>query len=775
MIWSNYLDIIYLIYGLSFFLLAITVTVSSYRDSSLRLADCLWLLSLFGVLHGVLEWLDFWRVTRGDSHTLELLRSILLPFSYLFLFEFGRRVMAYALNLHPPIPLWIYLPLVSVLIVIPLYSNHTLLTFLVLSRYLLGFPGALMAGLGIRLYYCSHVKTFLGSHDIRFTAWSFDLAACAFIAYAVSGGLIVPATDWLPASIINQDAFLDAYGIPIQVVRTVCALLIAVSMTWILKVFVVEKQQKLQQTVYDADRLAHQNQLILQSVSDGIFGIDRDGNTLFVNPAAARMVGYSADELLGKSVHDLTHHTRPDGSHYPADECLNYRVMQNGQASSASDDLYWRKDGTSFPVEFRSSPMIDQGKITGLVIAFTDITQRKETEAAFMEAKEVAEAANRAKTEFLANMSHEIRTPMNGVIGMAQLLRMTPLNEEQQEYLSSIELSSENLLSLINDILDLSKVESGRVELENIDFSLARCVSDIVTMQSGKLSEKGLTYEINLDDGLPLLVKGDQLRLKQILLNLLSNAVKFTEQGVLKIQVCLLEHKQDSYLVDIMVSDTGIGISLDKLEKIFKPFSQADTSTTRKYGGTGLGLTISRKLTELMGGRLWVESTEGLGSTFHLELPFQKADKSDDQVVSVTSESMVLAVRSLHILVVEDNIVNQRMCEVMLKKRGHHTTIASNGQQAVELWKQQQPDLVLMDIHMPIMGGIEALQVIRAHEQQEALQRTPIVALTADALRGTEERLLNEGFDGYLTKPFRVKDLDKVVEVLCGLHDTVSS
>jgi len=494
---------------------------------------------------------------------------------------------------------------------------------------------------------------------------------------------------------------------------------------------------------------------LVENASDMIYELGPDGKFTFINTVMEVNSGYTKDELLGKPYWELVHEDDRPGTiqFYQSQlkECIEV-TYHEFRMHGKQHDLWIGQNVRMF----------FEGKYAHKVsVVARDITQRRQAERALQEAKEKAENATKIKSDFLSMISHEIRTPMNAIIGLTNLLLEDKLTIKQQENLKLLKFSGENLLTIINDILDFSKIEANKIEIEKIDFDLKEIIQRTVSMMEHRVSGKKVKVQAFFDNTLPQYLKGDPVRIVQIITNLMGNAVKFTREGEVKLIVELLKREGKFVTFRCAVIDTGIGIAADKLDTIFDSFSQAGHTITREYGGTGLGLTITRKLVNLMGSDIAVESIPGEGSSFFFSLTLEEGQKPEEGTTS-NDLATILRERSICVLLVEDNRVNQMVAMNFLQNWGIHTVMASNGKEAVELIKEKRYDIVLMDLQMPVMNGYEATRAIRSMDDPY-FQKVPIIALTASAMIEMRSKVLSTGMSDYMSKPFHPVDLQRII------------
>ncbi len=543
-----------------------------------------------------------------------------------------------------------------------------------------------------------------------------------------------------PIKIVKEDAFADLFS--------------ALNLLQVDLVELMTKERQAQKELLEKEK---QNKILFNNIADIVLLHDIKTQYFVDCNDRALKYGYTKEELLTMTPLDL----------HPPEE-IN-RVKNNINDLTETPNLGNRykhimKDGTQVDVEIRSSKIKYNGRLTWVSI-IRDITSRKQFEKAIIRKQEEAEAASQAKSEFLANMSHEIRTPMNGVIGMLDLLLETKLSEVQSNFATSAQQSADSLLMLINDILDFSKIEARKLEIETIDFDLSVTLDSLSDLLSIKAFQKGIKFACLVENEVPLLLKGDPSRLRQILSNLAGNALKFTTQGEIFIKVSLMEETKNNATVLFEVIDTGTGIEKDKIDTLFESFTQADTSITRNYGGTGLGLTIASQLTELMNGKICVKSEVGKGSNFYFTIDFEK-QKNAKQKIILTDE-----IKDTKILIVDDNYTNHQIFKEYINLLNCPSDVASNGTDAINMLKKAAKEnhpykLALIDMEMPNMTGIELGKAIK---KDKDIKNTILVMLSSSANRGDVKKINKIGFAGFLTKPIKKKRLFDTIRTVLSI------
>jgi PAS domain S-box-containing protein len=517
-----------------------------------------------------------------------------------------------------------------------------------------------------------------------------------------------------------------------------------------------------------AEAALEQERYLLHALMDtlphNIYFKDSASHFLRINKALATCFHLGdAAESLGKS--DFDFFTEEHARQAMADE---QEIMRSGQPVVDKEEKEtWSNGHATWALTTKLPLYDDQRRVIGTFGISRDITERKREAQALQLAKEAAESANRAKSAFLANMSHEIRTPLNAVIGMTELVLKSPLTDQQREFLQTVRDSGEALLAVINDILDFSKIEAGKLELDARAFDLWENLGETMKPFAIRAQQQGLELACFIHPQVPRMLLGDYNRLRQVVINLLGNAVKFTEKGEVSLEVMRESQAGNDVLLHFIVADTGIGIPAAKQSTIFEMFEQADTSTTRRHGGTGLGLAIAARIIGLMDGRIWVDSEVGRGSRFHFTVRLGLA--AGGAAVPAVSPPAVPRRRAanLYVLLAEDSPVNQKLVTALLEEQGHKIRLVNNGREALAAWESEAFDLILMDVQMPEMDGLDAAARIRAKERHSGTH-VPIAAMTAYALKGDRERCLEAGMDAYIAKPIRADEFFGTIEALIG-------
>jgi len=499
---------------------------------------------------------------------------------------------------------------------------------------------------------------------------------------------------------------------------------------------------------------------LIQNMQTGIMMEDENRKIVLVNNEYCNLFDISDDpeQMVGM---DLGSHIRYTSSFFKEPEKFLDKVRKIlAFREPVIDETIELADGRVYERDYL--PIYSRSKFMGNLWQYSDITARKKAERDLKNARQDAISANIAKSQFLANMSHEIRTPLNAIYGLTRLLEDTQVTEEQRKLITGLNSSSEGLLGIVNDILDFSKIEAGQMDLNESEFSLEELVKKVYDSFEFRAEENEVKLKIIFDKEIKFHLFGDKVRLRQILVNLMNNAIKFTQKGIVKLECSLVKSTRNSCVIYFSVSDTGIGIAKEDISKIFQSFQQLDPGTTRNYGGTGLGLPISRQLVELMGGILEVNSMKNKGSEFYFTLPFKKAFEAVKPVVVESIELNIKSLNGIKALIVEDNQFNQFIAKSMLEKWNMVVTVANNGREALDRLRDYSFQIVLMDLQMPEMGGLEATRKIRSELNLDI----PVIALTANAVKGVIEECLSAGMNDYIPKPFNPETLANKIKHL---------
>ncbi|WP_300528849.1 ATP-binding protein [Maricaulis sp.] len=724
----------YAFYGLGFFAFGLAVTVRAMAFPHSQVRSRFLALGVFGLIHGVFEWMVLSNLAVGTSLSLEVLMGTaalsFIALGYFVLNSLDLSIRHCLLALGGLTAVWAFAALLP-------HSDGGLEA---LTRW--GFAVPVSAG-------CAYVL--LTGKAVQTTTtrgrWAARAGAAVFATYAVLQLFTSPA-EFFPANVLNTASFEAITGLSVLISRTAVALGMGAAVLVLLQAFDQTMRENAQAS---AKRAAELSRAMLRSVFQlAPVGLAinriRDDALLEGNAALTEPSGYTIEELKALPVSKLM----PE-EYYSQRSAIIDALKRTG-GFGPEEIEYRRKDGSCYPVRVQGVAVKDETG-EGLVLSVVqDITREKLREAELTRHRNAAEAASQAKSRFLANMSHEIRTPMNGILGMIAMLSRTDLDDRQANMLGLVRDSGDTLMSLLNDILDFSRIEADQLVLERAPVDLRALGQRALEMHAIKADYKGVAVQPLDTDGLAPSYWGDPVRLMQILNNLVSNAVKFTESGHIGLSIRARPSGPDRHRLELSVVDTGIGIEEPDLARMFERFTQADETTTRQFGGSGLGLAIVQGLVEAMQGEIRVTSTPGAGSTFTVELELE-ADASAPVIATPPPVERPSAGQAGHVLVVEDNALNREAIKAMLEEENWTFEFAHDGAEALHRIKQGAVDAILMDLHMPVMNGEDALVQIRAFETSAERNRTSIIACTADAFPETRERCFALGFDEVLTKP----------------------
>ncbi len=591
--------------------------------------------------------------------------------------------------------------------------------------------------------------------------WAAALAIYSHVAVGTRAGLLMTVVGFVSIGVFSSSLF------PWEIVNG-SSVFASTPYDLIPPVLIIvhSVRQFLLTAEYSVDEIRekqHRYQAVFTHSGVGIALVSFNGEIIDANSAFCEMLGQGSGKLAGRKLQAFTH-----ADDVPKEaELLKALLQANKRGASEYEKRFVDREGDIIWGMVHASIFMRENRPAAWLLVVQDISVRKGMESDLIDAKQSAERVAEFRSTFLANMSHEIRTPMNGILGMAQLLGETELNPVQRDYVEVIYSSAGSLLGVINDVLDLAKLERGRVELESTPFEIEEPIWNAIQTCQAAARKQGNAVSYQIARDVPHEVQGDVTRFKQVILNLLSNAIKFTNEGNIRVEVDCMYADARETVVKVSVRDTGVGIPEDRLASIFDSFTQADPSTTRKYGGTGWGLSISKQLVEIMGGRIWVMSTEGKGTTFSFTVKFKQCTASGLRRVEdgkirnalAPSSSTMNQAQKISVLVAEDNEINQKLVTLMLKKLGYQVKIVGDGLEAVEEMRQDRHDLILMDMQMPRMDGLEATELIL----QEHLYPPPVIAMTANVLPEDRARCVQAGMVDLLPKPIRLQDLEDMI------------